>query len=256
MIDRPRERDHRERQDQQPRGLARVRLRPARHGLHHRPHLRVPHQPGGHAGVLSSAASSRSRQAVYYWVAQLAGALLGGLLIYIISEARGPGQTRASSPPTAGAPRSAARSGSARSIVVEIVFTALLIFVVLSTTTIGYPVGFGGLAAGITLAMIHLATIPVDNTSVNPARSFGTAVFSAERCDEPAVGVHRVPARRRRRRRARVGARPRRAVSACSTPPSVSRRESLGSASSAGAPRSWHSTDGKCDRSRTGIGYA
>ena len=47
----------------------------------------------------------------------------------------------------------------------------------LSTTTKGYPVGFGGLAAGLTLGMIHLATIPVDNTSVNPARSFGTAVF-------------------------------------------------------------------------------
>ena len=48
---------------------------------------------------------------------------------------------------------------------------------VLSTTTVGYPSGFGGLAAGLTLAMIHLATIPVDNTSVNPARSIATAVF-------------------------------------------------------------------------------
>ena len=61
---------------------------------------------------------------------------------------------------------------------VEIVFTALRVFVVLSTTGKGYPAGFGGIAAGLTLAMIHLATIPVDNTSVNPARSFGTAIFS------------------------------------------------------------------------------
>ena len=60
----------------------------------------------------------------------------------------------------------------------EIVFTALLVFVVLATTTVGYPAGFGGLAAGLTLGMIHLATIPVDNTSVNPARSFGAAIFS------------------------------------------------------------------------------
>ena len=60
----------------------------------------------------------------------------------------------------------------------EIVFTALLVFVVLATTTVGYPTGFGGLAAGLTLGMIHLATIPVDNTSVNPARSFGAAIFS------------------------------------------------------------------------------
>ena len=68
--------------------------------------------------------------------------------------------------------------GLGAAIVVEIFFTALLIFVVLSTTTKGYPVGFGGIAAGLTLAMIHLATIPVDNTSVNPARSIGTAIFA------------------------------------------------------------------------------
>ena len=42
----------------------------------------------------------------------------------------------------------------------------------------GLPAGFGGLAVGLTLTMIHLATIPVDNTSVNPARSFGVAVFA------------------------------------------------------------------------------
>ena len=60
----------------------------------------------------------------------------------------------------------------------EIVFTALLVFVVLATTTVGYPTGFGGLAAGLTLGMIHIATIPVDNTSVNPARSFGAAIYS------------------------------------------------------------------------------
>jgi aquaporin Z len=61
---------------------------------------------------------------------------------------------------------------------VEIFFTALLVFVVLSTVTEGYPTGFGGIAAGLTLAMIHLVTIPVDNTSVNPARSLGAAMYS------------------------------------------------------------------------------
>jgi aquaporin Z len=63
-------------------------------------------------------------------------------------------------------------------VVVEIVFTGLLVFVVLSTTTVGFVPGFGALAIGLTLGMIHLATIPVDNTSVNPARSLGTAIFS------------------------------------------------------------------------------
>ena len=63
-------------------------------------------------------------------------------------------------------------------IVVEIVFTALFVFIVLSTTGRRFAPGFGGLTAGITLAVIHMATIPVDNTSVNPARSLATALFA------------------------------------------------------------------------------
>ena len=60
----------------------------------------------------------------------------------------------------------------------EIVIGALMAIavVVLATTGGGYLVGFGGLSAGLTLTMIHLATIPVDNTSVNPARSTGPAL--------------------------------------------------------------------------------
>ena len=99
------------------------------------------------------------------------------LLIYVITERGDLDQTGIFAANGWGA-RSAARSGWDSTIVVEIVFTALLVFVVLSTTTVGYPAGFGGLAAGLTLAMIHLATIPVDNTSVNPARSFGAAIYS------------------------------------------------------------------------------
>ena len=48
----------------------------------------------------------------------------------------------------------------------------------LSTTSRKFAPGFGGVVAGITLAAIHLATIPVDNTSVNPARSLATALFA------------------------------------------------------------------------------
>jgi aquaporin Z len=62
-------------------------------------------------------------------------------------------------------------------IVVEIVFTALLVFVVLSTTTKKFTASQGGIVIGLTLTLIHLITIPVDNTSVNPVRSLATAVF-------------------------------------------------------------------------------
>lgn len=114
-------------------------------------------------------------RAVYYWIGQVAGAFLGGLVLFVLSRdgrdntdvfaANGWGEKIGSS------------HGIGAAMLVEVVFTALLIFVVLSTTSKGFPSGFGGLAAGLTLAMIHLATIPVDNTSVNPARSLGTAIF-------------------------------------------------------------------------------
>jgi aquaporin Z len=63
--------------------------------------------------------------------------------------------------------------------VAEIVTTALLVLVVLSTTARRFPAAAGGLAVGLTLTLIHLITIPVDNTSVNPARSASVAVFAA-----------------------------------------------------------------------------
>jgi aquaporin Z len=61
---------------------------------------------------------------------------------------------------------------------VEILFTALLVLVVLFTTSKRFSVGFGGLVVGLTLTLIHMITIPVDNTSVNPARSLGAALFA------------------------------------------------------------------------------
>ena len=116
-------------------------------------------------------------QACYYWAAQFLGALIGGLILYIASDAGDLDNTGIFAANGWGADIGSP-FGLGSAIVVEIFFTALLIFVVLATTTKGYPVGFGGLAVGLTLGMIHLATIPVDNTSVNPARSFGAAIFS------------------------------------------------------------------------------
>jgi aquaporin Z len=63
-------------------------------------------------------------------------------------------------------------------VVTEIVMTAILAFVVLSTAHRKFAPAASGLAVGITLALIHLISIPVDNTSVNPARSFGVAIFA------------------------------------------------------------------------------
>ncbi len=63
-------------------------------------------------------------------------------------------------------------------LVSEIVFTGIFVFVVLATTTRNFPAAAGGIAAGFALAIVHLVSIPVTNTSVNPARSIATNVFA------------------------------------------------------------------------------
>ena len=62
-------------------------------------------------------------------------------------------------------------------LLTEIILTFLLMFTVLGATDIKAPVGFAGIPIGFVLALIHLVGIPMTNTSVNPARSIGPAVF-------------------------------------------------------------------------------
>ena len=65
--------------------------------------------------------------------------------------------------------------------IVEIVVTAVFVLIVLATTDEnGVPKGFGPIAAGFGLALVHMISIPVSNTSVNPARSLATAVFQGD----------------------------------------------------------------------------
>jgi len=63
-------------------------------------------------------------------------------------------------------------------LMMEVVMTAFFIFIILATTTKKAAAGFAPLAIGLTLALIHLVSIPVTNTSVNPARSTGVAIFA------------------------------------------------------------------------------
>jgi aquaporin Z len=123
----------------------------------------------------------KTEDAPYYVIGQIVGGILAGAVIFGIAVSR------------AGATASSVRVGGFASngygahspdlyklvaaILVELVLTALLVFVVCSTFHKSFPGGFGGLAVGLTLTLIHLISIPVDNTSVNPARSIGVAVF-------------------------------------------------------------------------------
>src|SRR5439155_14759272 len=62
-------------------------------------------------------------------------------------------------------------------LVTELVMTFMFLIVILGATHTRAPVGFAGTAIGLALTLIHLISIPVTNTSVNPARSTGTALF-------------------------------------------------------------------------------
>ena len=63
-------------------------------------------------------------------------------------------------------------------LLIEIVLTAFFVFVILGATDTRAPRGFAPLAIGLSLTLIHLVAIPVTNTSVNPARSIGPALFA------------------------------------------------------------------------------
>ena len=63
-------------------------------------------------------------------------------------------------------------------LVCEVVITAMLLFVIMGSTHGKAPAGFAPTAIGLCLTLIHLVSIPVSNTSVNPARSSGVALFA------------------------------------------------------------------------------
>ena len=115
--------------------------------------------------------------AVFAVIGQAIGAALGGAILWGIAR-NVDGYQRGGFASNGYRTHSPGGYGLKAAIIVEVVFTALLVIVVLFTTTKKFSVGFGGLVAGLTLALIHLITIQVDNTSVNPARSFGAALFA------------------------------------------------------------------------------
>jgi aquaporin Z len=118
-------------------------------------------------------------QAVYSWIGQVVGAIGGAAIIFGIAS----GQDGYQRGQFAANLWSGPYFGLGSAIVVEVLLTGLLVLVVLSTTTKKFAPGMGGLVIGLTLTLIHIISIPVDNTSVNPARSLGTALFADSNTD-------------------------------------------------------------------------
>lgn len=119
------------------------------------------------------------RHAAGYLVAQVGGAILAAGVLLLIAK----GLPTGYDPAVAGlaangyGEHSPAHYSLGAAWIVEIVLTAFLVLTVLGATDISAPVGFAGLPIGLVLVLIHLVGIPVTNTSVNPARSIGPAVF-------------------------------------------------------------------------------
>lgn len=117
-----------------------------------------------------------------YIVAQVLGAILAGFVLFHIASGTG---SFAVDPNAAGAFASngydlmspGGYSASA-AFLTEVVMTAMFLVIILGATHKNAPAGFAPIAIGLGLTLIHLISIPVTNTSVNPARSTGVAVFA------------------------------------------------------------------------------
>jgi aquaporin Z len=129
-------------------------------------------------GVLT-AGKMTAKDAIGYIIAQCLGAILGAAVLYLIASGR-PGFNM----PVWGLGANGWGDGYLgnynilSAFVIEAVMTFLFIFVILGTTSKFGNSAMAGLAIGVTLMLIHLVTIPVTGTSVNPARSLGPALFS------------------------------------------------------------------------------
>ncbi len=118
------------------------------------------------------------RTAVEYWVAQILGAIVGSALLFLVATQIPGLQTHGAFGTNGWGDRSAVHINLGGAFVIEIVMTFLFVFTVLSATHKVAVLGFGGLAIGLALAVVHLVGIPLTGTSVNPARSIGPALFA------------------------------------------------------------------------------
>ncbi len=121
----------------------------------------------------------KPHRAVGYMVAQVVGAVLAALLIMLIAQGAAGGYSAREAGLGANgfAAHSPAGYAMGAAFFAEVALTFLLVYTVLAVTDTRAPVGFAGLAIGLVLTLIHLVGIPITNTSVNPARSIGPALF-------------------------------------------------------------------------------
>jgi aquaporin Z len=142
------------------------------------------HVSGGHfnpAVTLGAAAAGRFawRDTASYIATQVVAAITAAAVLLVVASGVDGFSASESGFATNGfADRSPGGYSLLAALVIEVVLTAVFLYVILGVTDTRAPKGFAPLAIGLSLTLIHLVSIPVTNTSVNPARSIGPALFA------------------------------------------------------------------------------
>ena len=116
-------------------------------------------------------------EVVPYVAAQVVGAIAGAAVLYVIASGAPDFSLATGFAANGFGEHSPGKYGMGAALIAEIVLTAMFLFVIMGATHGKAPAGFAPLAIGLMLTLIHLISIPVTNTSVNPARSTGPALF-------------------------------------------------------------------------------
>lgn len=115
-----------------------------------------------------------------YIVAQVIGGVLAGAVLYIIASGAAGFDLGAGFASNGYGEHSPGKYSFMAALVTEVVLTAMFLFVIMGATDSRAPAGMAPIAIGLCLTLIHLISIPVTNTSVNPARSTGVALFAGD----------------------------------------------------------------------------
>lgn len=143
----------------------------------------VGHISGGHfnpAVTVGLFAGGRfaAKDVIPYVIAQVIGGIAAAAVLYLIASGKAGFDATAGGFASNGYGEHSPGGYSLQAaIVIELVLTAFFLIVIHGVTDKRAPAGFAPLAIGLTLTLIHLISIPVTNTSVNPARSTGVAIF-------------------------------------------------------------------------------
>src|SRR4051795_11280720 len=143
----------------------------------------VGHISGGHFNPavtirLWTAGRCPASDVVPYIFAQVIGAIIAAGVLWLIASSQ-PGWIPGGFAANGYGDLSPGKYELAGCFMIEVVMTFFFLFIIIGTTSKGAAVGFAGIPIGLTLTLIHLISIPVTNTSVNPARSTGPALFAS-----------------------------------------------------------------------------